>query len=103
MWQAPAPSPELQAKAALPIEQPARPDWNRWADARIARALDAFSGRMADGVGEALGEVRRELREEFGSEQARLLVRLMALEAEHAGRQVSRLRSITGGEHERAA
>jgi hypothetical protein len=49
--------------------------WNTWADARIAAAIEPILGEFADEVGEATGQVARELTEAraaIDSEIARL-------------------------------
>jgi hypothetical protein len=40
-------------------------DWNRWAEAHVRRGIDEYREVLLQAVGEVLGEVRQQLREEF--------------------------------------
>jgi hypothetical protein len=47
-------------------------DWQRWADGKIAAALERYDEEMTEAIGEALGEIRKRLRTEFAAELGQL-------------------------------
>jgi hypothetical protein len=78
-----------------PAQAKAREVW-------LAKRLRQHSNLIADGMGDALAEVRTQIRAEIEAtaethrtEMARLLVRVMTLEQAKAGRPVSSVVSLT--------
>jgi hypothetical protein len=85
-WQRPASEPkpksasgELTTSKKPPEPAPDWSGWERWADAKIANAIIAEREIMLTIVGEALGELMNNLRDEF---EKTLAEKLAALRAE---------------------
>jgi hypothetical protein len=61
-------------------------DWERWADARIAAALAEHDRVTIEGTGQALAEIRSQLREEMQAAIDELRTELAVQRAHDAGR-----------------
>jgi hypothetical protein len=55
-------------------------DWNRWADDKVQRAIEAEHKLMVAAIGDALGEIRAQMREHVEEEIGKLRATLCEFE-----------------------
>jgi hypothetical protein len=63
-------------------------DWNKWCDARIAAALAEHDRVTMEATGQALGMVRKQLRDEFAERLGQLRAEISIAKAHEDGQVV---------------